>query len=299
MGGVAPILNGIRRIIAHHIVGDIPVLSPIATGDTIIHLKTTLRLKTGHELILTNGDDAEPGLFIKSVIDNTSIELTSPVKFNWGTSSFAKIGFNGNFIKAIYLGEPDVIPAYPAITVNIKTSHSEFWTMRATKERYELEVGVFVEDATQEAGAILLWDLTDKIQLGLKKNVYPLVSDYKTYPITADIADNDLYIKVADSSVFTRGCMIIVEDTFKTQEFILDNICDSTTIKLQSPVNGDFFTEDTNLIVPARFIYNSWPADITFGKIFKGTLLKGAAISWFGEEMEIQFNQPWSDTQLT
>lgn len=301
MGSVLPILNGVRQIVARHVVADVPITSDISPGDTVLNIKTTIRLKNGDEIIITDGENEEHDLFIHSVIDDTHIQLTTTTRFDWAVSDnvVIKRAFAGQYVKGIYLGEPDVIPTYPAITVNIVNSHSEFWTTRATKERYQIEIGIFVEGSDQESGATLLWELTDRVQLSLKKNVYPLLSDFTTYNITADIQPTDYFIKVADTSVFRQGQLVLIEDTFQTVETYIDVICDATTLKLNTPTGLNYSTADTLLILPTRFIFNSWPADITWGKIFKGTLLKGASISWFAEEMEIQFNKPWTDTQLT
>jgi hypothetical protein len=300
MSSTLAIINSVRKILSRHVVGNIPLRTAAAAGDDTLHIRTTERLRAGDEIIIADAIDeyAEHSLFIEEIVDTTHISLTTPLNNAWPVGSVVKRAFAGQYVKNIFPGEPDVILKYPSITVSVKSSHSEFYTTRATKERYEIEIGVFVEDSSQEEGYENLLELTDRVQKALKKNVYPLVADYTTYPITADIADQDVFIKVADSTDFGVGTLVMVEDTFKTQENIVVGPCDATTIRLQSPLKGAFSTTDTNIIIPARFIHNSWPADIKFGTIFKGTLLKGASISWFAEEIEIQFNEPWSDTQL-
>jgi hypothetical protein len=45
---------------------------------------------------------------------------------------------------------------------------------------------------------------------------------------------------------------------------------------------------DSTVIVPKRFIFNSWPSDVQYGTIHKGELLKAGKISWFAEEEELQ-----------
>jgi hypothetical protein len=51
----------------------------------------------------------------------------------------------------------------------------------------------------------------------------------------------------------------------------------------------DFKASDTSIIIPHRFIFNSWPATIEYGKIHKGELLKASVIRWFAEEEEVQY----------
>lgn len=293
-----PIIDSIRSIIARHVSGDIPITSNVQTGDDIIELKTTDRLKEDYELTITNNDIMDDVNQIEAIIDKTHIKLKNKVRFNWdSSSSFIKLLFDSNYVKSIFFGEPDVIPSVPAITVDAKSLDSKFLTTRATNEKFQLEIGVFVENDSQESGSRTLQRLVSRIENALKKNIFPLVGNYKTYSITQDIVSNDVFIKVEDSSKFITGSMILIENTFYVEEFIISAICDSTTLKLQSPVTHNFSINDTKIIVPKRFIYNSWPATITYGKIYKGTLLKGASISWFAEEVELQFNTPRFETQ--
>ena len=51
----------------------------------------------------------------------------------------------------------------------------------------------------------------------------------------------------------------------------------------------DFAVSNTSVAIPKRFIFNSWPMNIEYGKIHKGELLKASVIRWFGEEEEMQW----------
>ena len=311
MARIVPIMEAIRRIVARWTVTEAPLIADAPVGTDIITVRTTQRFNPGDEIMIKDGgpvstgnvdDNVEIGHHVANIIDDNNIQLTEPLNFAWAVNanSYAVKTLHGNFVKTIFLGEPSIIPeqSLPAITVNASTSHSEWYTTRATKEHYTIDIGVFVEDSTDENAALFHWDLTDLIVQGLKKNIYPLISDYQLFPITQDIQVGDIYIKLADTSQFLPSNIALIEDQYKMFENHVDCVVDSTTLKMNTAVNAVYLAENTQIIKPNRFIFNSWPSDTKWGNIYKGSLLKSAVISYFAEEIELQFNQPWSDTQL-
>ena len=56
--------------------------------------------------------------------------------------------------------------------------------------------------------------------------------------------------------------------------------------------------DGAKLISLRRFIYNSWPNNIQYGTVFKGTMLKAAKIQWYSWEEQLQTEYP-VDTSLT
>jgi len=60
-------------------------------------------------------------------------------------------------------------------------------------------------------------------------------------------------------------------------------------VRLKDPMNFSFDKDETSVVVPKRFIFNSWPHNIQYGTVHKGELLKASKISWFAEEEEMQF----------
>lgn len=302
------VLDSIRRIISRWVVTTTPLIADAHAGDTTIRVKTTRRFAKGDEFLIKATDNAgldevENRLVVDAVVDKNTIQLTEPLKFNWPVSDDAAIikTINDNFVRAVHIGEPDVLPMseLPAVTVNGVNRSSEWYTIRATKERFNIEIGVFVTDGSHEEGYRFLLRVVDVIQKGLKKNIYPLVNSYDETALTSDVAAGDCYIKVADSSIFVPGSFIYLEDSYDNQENTVNQIIDAHTISVLQQASSDFSVSDTKVILPHRFIYNSWPADIQFGKIHKGTLLKAAVINYFVEETEIQGDGGWQDTQLT
>lgn len=299
------ILDSLRRIIGRWTITTTTLTKTAAAGDVLLKVDNTIRFHDGDEIILRDVEENTeplPGiLVIDRVIDQNTLLLTTPLQIAWPLSVTPSIfkTIKGQYVKAIHIGEPSVIEQFPAITVNGTTRASEWMTTRGTKERYNIEIGVFVEDATMEDGYRFLLRLTDLIQDGLKKNIYPLVNDYEMVALTADMEANDLVVKVADSSIFCNDQRILIEDKYHSLETMVTKIIDGTTIQVYSGANYKFLISNNAVAIsPKRFIYNSWPAEINYGKIHKGTLLKAAVINYFAEEYEIQFQFPWPDTQI-
>jgi hypothetical protein len=311
MARIVPLLEALRRIVARWVVTESPLTVAAVAGSDTLTVRSTQRFHAGDQVMIKDGgslasasveDNVENELVILDVIDDTHIKLTAPLKFTWtvNAESYLIKMIHGQYVKTIFLGEPTIIPenALPAITVNATSSQSEWYTTRATKERYNVDIGVFVQDSTDESSALFHWDLTDLIVQGLKKNVYPLVSDYELFPVTQDIQVGDQFVKINNTTGFFNGTIALIEDQYKMFENHVDCVVDSTTLKMNTAVDAVYLAADTQIIKPHRFIHNSWPSDTKWGSIYKGSLLKSAVISYFAEEIELQFNKPWSDTQL-
>jgi hypothetical protein len=302
------VLDAIRRIIARWVVTTTPLISDAHAGDTQIKVRTSRRFAPGDEFLIkataANGtEEVENRLVVSAIIDKNTIQLTEPLQWSWPVSEDAAIikTINDDFVRAVYIGEPSVIQqtSLPAVTVNGISRNSEWYTIRATKERFELEISVFVNSSTQEDGVRLMYKIADIIQHGLKQNIYPLVNSYDQTALLVDALAGDCFIKVADSSIFQPFSFIYFEDPYNAQENTVNEIIDSTTIRIARKMDFDFFASDTKVVLPHRFVYNSWPSSIKYGSINKGTLLKSAVISYFVEETEIQGDGGWHDTNLT
>jgi hypothetical protein len=298
------LLDGIRRNLQHWVLTTEPLKSNARHGDTTLNVRSTRRFKPGDQFLIRNAnEDTENFLTVDTIIDDTHLTITDPLTLSWTVAESAamvRTFHGGQFFKAIHLGEPDTIrlDELPCITVWGTGQNSEMMAIRTTKERYSIEIGIFVADATLEDGVRLLLESTKLIQRGLKRNLYPLVEDYDTSVLFADAAKGDDYIKVADTSMLQNRQIILLENDLDVQEFMIKCIVDSHTVQLQGFTDRPYLRSNTTVILPNRFIYNSWPADTKFDKIHKGTLMKAAVINYFAEEAEDQFVSSWYDTQL-
>ena len=294
------ILDSVRRIVAQWVSTTTPLIADAAPGDTILNVNNTKRFSQGDEItIYSTSKGAETYLVIDEILDTTHIQLTSAISYNWTTleNTIVAKAFYGNFIQGIYLGEPDPILKFPAITIHATSRDSEWMTLDSTRETYNLELNVYIKASVQEDAYRFLLRVTDLIQQGLKQNIMPLVGPYETSALTSDAVSGDIFLKVADSSIFDPGNgglgRAILEDIYKAEEFRVEEVVDATTVKLVTPVCFDYDVDDSaKLISVRRLIYNSWPDNIQYGTIFKGTFLKAAKITWTASEEELHLEAP-------
>ena len=291
------VLDGIRRVIHKWVNTTSRTLTDLSRGDTYITLRNASRFSPGDQVMLKNNTVYETGLIVDTVdYLHNCVTLSTPILNDWsmaGNTVLVKTIYE-NFVQGIYIGEPDVIPRYPAITVNGVSRGSEWFTIESTKERYEVEIGIYVQASTHEQGYRFLMNLADTIQLGLKRNIMILASDYDLTSLAEDVNACDTTIRVTDRSLFNHNRRIILEDDYESTENYVTGWFDETedpqqnALQLSDSVPYSFLAADTTVIVPNRFIFNSWPSAVQYGTIHKGELLKAAKISWFAEEEELQ-----------
>lgn len=292
------VLDGVRKIVHKWINTSTRIDLDVTRGDTVLCVRNSRRFSEGDQVMLKNNTFYETGLVV-SEIDTVAnlITLSTPVLNDWAKSENTVLikTINEQFVQGIYIGDPEVIPRYPAITVNGSSRSSEWLTLESTKERYQVEVTIYVKASTHESGYRFLMTMTDEIQKGLKYNITPLISDYDITSLTEDIKVGDTTINVADRSLFNHYRRIMIEDPFESHEnwvttwFSPEEDPSQGSLRLKDCVPYAFDKDDTTIVVPKRFIYNSWPDNIEYGTIHKGELLKAAKISWFAEEEEMQF----------
>lgn len=297
------VVDSVRRIVARWTATKAPLVSDAPAGSTVINVNTTKRFREGDEVVIRNSQYSETLIYIKSIVDTTHLELSAPTKYNWTVydNAIVQKTFYQHFMQHIYIGEPENIPRFPAITITPVTRESEWLTIDSTRETYNLKLTIFVKDDNQEDTFRYLLKVTDIIQRGLKNNIFPLVGPYQTASLAADANAGDISIKVSDTSIFTVPAKhrIIIEDLYKAEENRIESIEDSNTLRLTDPLVACYKVQDSAKIINVtRFIYNSWPSSIDYGTIFKGTMLKAATIQWFAWEEEVQPEMPL-DTNLT
>ena len=295
---MAEILDSVRRIIYKWVNTSTRINAEVSRGDTIICVRDSRRFTAGDQVMLKNSTVYETALIVDSVDTLAAlITLTTPVLNDWTIAENTVLikTINEQFVQGIYIGDPDVITRFPAITVNGISRTSEWLTLESTKERYQIEVTVYVKGSTHEESYRFCMAMTDEIQKGLKYNIMPLVNDYNLTSLSQDITAGDLTIYVNNRSLLENSTRIIIEDPYETQETwgisIYDNEEDPSqqAVKLSECAEFDFSASDTTIIIPSKHIFNSWPDSIQYGSIHKGELLKAAKISWFAEEEEMQF----------
>jgi hypothetical protein len=156
-----------------------------------------------------------------------------------------------------------------------------------------------IEASTQESGYRFLLEMIKEIRLGLKRNLFLLVTDYVVTQLTGNVLPGDQIIRVADATVFNTpltnitgkypqisDARAILENTWGSEETRVQQILDPQTAWIEPNACNQYNVADNGVvIVPKQFIYNSWPTDVTIGTTSReGTLLQTAVVKWFAEE---------------
>lgn len=291
------ILDSVRRIIHKWVNTITPITNSVNAGDREIEVRNSYRFESGDEVVLKDGEIYETNLVIEEILDERNIRLNREVTNNWTVEQNSQLlkTINNNFVRGIYIGDPEVISRYPAITVNGTNRSSEWITLESTKEKYNIEIGIFVKASSHEQGYRFLLKITDIIQKGLKRNIIPLINDYNISSLAENITSGDFTIHLNDVEKVRNDRRIIIEDDYNFQENWVTHIYDHNPsnsdgwVHLYDRMCNSFDKDETSIVVPKRFIFNSWPSDIDYGYVHKGDLLKAAVIKWFAEEEEIQY----------
>jgi len=293
------VLDGVRRIVLKWVDTTSRAMNNITAGDVTICVQNARRFYAGDQIMIKNNQNIyETNLYVDHIDEGGLITLTSSVLNSWNTADDTVVikAIYGQFVQAVHIGEPEVLgPKFPVITVTGVNRTSEWFTLESTKERYEIEIGVYVQASTREQGYRFLMNVTDTIQQGLKMNLQPLIADYDITSLTQNVTEKDLILHINNRSLLQDYRRVIIEDEYECMEnwvtYLYSAGEDPTgeIVRLKDPMNFAFDKDETSVVVPKRFIFNSWPHNIQYGTVHKGELLKASKISWFAEEEEMQF----------
>lgn len=293
------VLDSLRKIINRWVNTEIDLIEDVSQGDYLLKVKSALRFNRGDELMLTDGDNYEYPLYIANVVDETTLELVSPASFAWSVYNGGKVkkSVSGKIVQGIYLGDPNTIPKFPAITVVGNNQSSTWTTLESTTETYDVSISCYIEDSTLEDGYRALMRLTKLVEKGLKRNLFPLVGERVHSNISQPISHGDTHIKVESTTGMVSENILLLESNFYAEQVVIKSVLDENTLEL---VQGAYFnypiSHDPRAIVVNRFLYKCWPKSIEYGFVHKDTLLKASKISWSGEEIEQHGSIGWWDT---
>jgi hypothetical protein len=297
------VLDSLRKIIQRWVTTESLLTADASNGDTVVEVLSSTRFTIGDELMITDGKEYEYPLIVVGQPDMVTLELDRPISHGtWRVSNGVKIAksMRGRLVQGIYMGDPPVIPRYPAVVVNGRSKSSEWATLETTIETYDIDISCYIQDDTQEDGYRSLLYLAKTIEKGLKRNLFPLVGQRSHTDVVSGVLRDDTIIHVNSTEGMARHQFVLIEDRFKAEDVRIDEVVDDTHIRLKTSVaNGYPIAYDPRIIIVNRFLHNTWPKSVEFGFVSKDTLLKAAKISWKGEELEIQGAIGWKDTPRT
>jgi len=294
------VLDTLRNICLRFLAGTQSITADVSIGDTEAYVVSSRRFLVGEEIVIRDSSQGEL-LTVTDVPESNKIEFEPAVIANWAVADGVVIehAINQQYLRRVYVGEPDVIPDYPAIVITGNDRSSEWWTIKSTKERWNCTITILVQDDGTEQAYETLLHLTSKLEESLYSQFFPLIGKTKTVAVTADLSPGDTVVSVSDTSGFEPNNMIVLEDADYTEEHRIRRIIDATTFEMTRAVEHEFKVAMSAIVIkPSRWVLDSRPESTNYGHIHKGTLLKASQISWFCEEEKIRANPYPTPLQL-
>ena len=299
------ILNAIKRIIERFIINMTPLREAVSSGDTFIPLPRTRRFRCGDVVVIYNRpsqlNQPEGEVHVATQICEDGIVIDTPLVASYPVNdSYVEkmIGYeHGNeaWLDGIYIGEPEVILKYPAITINGVSRSSQWFTIETTRETYDIDITVYVLAADYQAQMELMYTYVKQIEDSLFRSFYPLVEPYVAVNIIEPVKPGDTIVRTDNSDLISSkgACWVFLEgnDYLKSNSIVAD--LGGGVYQLQIPVAFDFAVGD-KLIQPWRHMFNSLPKGTQYGTVNKNTMLKAGKISYLIEE-EVWRRAPYID----
>ena len=293
-----------RKIISRYIVNERALTTEASIGDIQLSIVSSRRFVLGDKIALIDltTRDAEI-LEICAIPDKQTIEVDTPIIGDYpltgdGSAVRKILGYESGietFIQGIYLGDPEVISHYPAITIDAKSRDSEWLTLESTKETYNIDISVYVKSADYEAQYELMHRYIHAIEQALFRQFYPLVDPFTSTTLAQDVEPDDILISVTEDETFRcTGNWVWFEsiDYLRSNRFTA--YLGNGVYRLIRPVGQSFAAGDL-VITPRRWLYNTIPPSTQFGTVNKNGMLKAGKISVSVNE-EVWRHTPFIDS---
>lgn len=299
------IQKAIKKIIERYIVCMVTLDDAVSAGDTMIPVTSTRRINIGDNIVVYNKPSATIQAegevhIVTDIPDKGIVEIDSPLVSSYSIpNSYIEklIGFesgNETFLEAVYIGDPAVIPRYPAITVDAKSRNSEWLTLESTSEKYDIDITIYVTAADYESQYELMHSYVQAIECSLFRSFYPLVDPYQITTLSEDVIASDTLIRTPDDDLLQCGLgWIWLESYDYLRTNRVSSYLGNGAYELMFPVGREFSAGDS-VIRPRRHIYNTLPHTTRYGTVSRETMLKAAVISYYAQE-EVRRYVPYLD----
>jgi len=269
-------------------------------GTKTVKVPMSRKFFEGEKVVIRNGTVGEIRT-IDQITDETTITLTENLARTWTVAEGAifEKAPGGQYIKRIYLGDPDAIPDLPAITIVADNRDEDWWTIGSTKVTWNCTVSCVFEDDGLENSYENMMDMTKTIEDALWANRKPIFGKITESNLTSNLLIGATAMTVASTDKMMPWHQAIVEDWARTQHIEIEAIIDSNNLIFRPEVDFDFLvSRSAKIIVPSRWTMWTKPGSTQYGYIHKGTLMKASQISWMAEEEVVRLNTRIGATDL-
>ena len=286
------LLQSIKKIIDRKVVNIQTFRQNISAGDTVVSVKSAKRFMPYSDIVFfREGEDEGEVNKIASIDDWKTITLENPVAENYNTNTgrITNMIYGGQWVNGVYIGDPPVIPRYPAITVYGESRSSEWLTLDSTRERFQIAISVYIENAHYDDGYEYVLKLTTDIERALFHNFYPLVLPYCTTVLLEDVSETDTVIRIEHDDLNRYFKWFFIENDQYTRNASPRRYLDNGVVELNFPIGVPFSAGD-DVIFPGRHFYDTRAESTEYGNVVKNSLLWGSRISYFAVEEVLRPN---------
>jgi len=289
------ILPAIRTLLMDHLAMTEVLLMNVPIGGTLVVIGNTSRFRIGDQIaFLSNTLRQGEFVTISDIPDYNTIVLSTGSLHGWtiAQGSYITKCVNNEFIKGIYIGDIKMIPAFPAITIDVESESNEWLTLRQTSHEYKFRIRAYVLQDNFETTNLRLLTLATQIREILLDHIRPII-DGVSFPLTADLPAGQTIVNVSNTSQFRVGGPVFLRDAHPRpaqQESYVKSIIDSTSLEINIFAENDYLmSREAEIILVNRLLYDTRPESINYGVVNKGgTFCRAAEISWFAKEMKIR-----------
>ena len=292
------VLKSLRDTIIRFALASVPLSQNAVVGTKILKVPFSRKFFEGETIVIRNATYGEIKV-IDKIVDEVTISITENLEQTWNVSdgSIVEKAPGGQYVKRIYLGDPDAIPDFPAITIVADNRDEEWWTINSTTAKWNCTISCVFEDDGMENSYENMLLLTKSVESSLWANRWPIFGILAQTSVTQDVngqigaTPGDTIIHVASTSGIQPGNSFVMEDFSGTQSGQVTRIVDSTHLEILQPAIFDFkVSRNATFIIPSRWVMWTKPGGTTYGFIHKGALLKASQINWFAQEEIVRYN---------
>lgn len=287
------VLESLRDTILRFGLNSQSLTADAAISDTTITVNSTRRFFEREQIVIRDSSKGEMHV-IKKIVDSTTLEIEDPLIAAWAVATGIKVekSFDGQYVKRVYIGDPDVIPDFPAITITADSRDEEWWTLNSTTAKWNCTISCLFEQSNLEDAYTGMLKLTNTIEKALWANRWPVLDTITSSDLTVDASQGDSVITVASTTDMQPKNHAHIEDYDHTDFVVIKRIISSTQIEIENRLTDDYSVlRSAKIIVPSRWVMWTYPPNTTYGYVHKGTLLKASQISWFAQEEVVRLNK--------
>jgi hypothetical protein len=267
------LLRAIRRIISRYIVNQRSIVADASPGDSTISVESVHRFNVGDQLAIymrpeENAATEAEIKYITEIPDVNTLVLDSELTGSYAANDSAiEKTVAGTFLRGIYLGNPPILPAYPAITIHMMDKDNSPLTLDSTTEDFSVAITIWINSEDYDLQYQLMLYYASQIENSLFRSLYPLVEPYSVAYLADPVEPDDTLIHVAEGSPpLYPPCDAFLESPECVKLIRLAEDLGNGVYRLAF-VQGKPFAAGDSVIRPHRAFYMTMPSGIKVADI--------------------------------